>query len=331
MVFLDLCLGDVMEEMRSMILEEPIIDYVISVDMSICDLVEGFERAHGFMAGHVARAVNILREMIEDSEATRILSFTGNLVATGLRGVLAQLVRSGWFHAVITTCGTVDHDIARGTGHKYYKGDWGYDDTVLRTLEIHRLGNVLVPVESYGLAVEKFTRNLFEELVRVKKKWSVYEVLWEVGKRISDEHSILRASFEKKIPVFIPGIYDGAFGSQVVFNYPALGLELDIISDEKKIIELVVSSRRLGALIIGGGISKHHTIWWAQLKEGLDYAIYVTTAVEYDGSLSGAQPREAISWGKLKPTSKHIVVYGDATIILPIIVAGVLCRLEGKR
>lgn len=320
-----------MQEMRSKILEEPIIDYAVSADMSVCDLVERFKRAHGFMAGHVARAVDILGEMIGDSEATRILSFTGNLVATGLRGVLAQLVRSGWFHAVITTCGTVDHDIARGTGHKYYKGDWSYDDTVLRTLEIHRLGNVLVPLESYGLAVEKFARNLFEDLVRVKKKWSVYELLWEAGKRISDEHSILRASFEKKVPVFVPGIYDGAFGSQVVFNYAALGLDLDIISDEKKVIELVISSKKLGALVIGGGISKHHTIWWAQLKDGLDYAVYVTTAIEHDGSLSGAQPREAISWGKLKPTSKHVVVYGDATVVLPIIVAGTLCSLEGKR
>jgi deoxyhypusine synthase len=128
----------------------------------------------------------------------------------------------------------------------------------------------------------------------------------------------------------VPGIYDGAFGSQVVFNYSALSLELDLVGDEKKIIELVVSSKRLGALIIGGGISKHHTIWWAQLREGLDYAVYITTAVEYDGSLSGAQPREAISWGKLKPTSKHVVVYGDATVLLPIIVTGALCKLEGE-
>ncbi|MCC6011116.1 MAG: deoxyhypusine synthase, partial [Desulfurococcaceae archaeon] len=194
-----------------------------------------------------------------------------------------------------------------------------------------RLGNVLIPLENYGLAVEKFARSLFEELVKVKRKWSVYELLWEAGKRISDEHSILRASYVARVPIFVPGIYDGALGSQVVFNYSALGLELDLVSDEKKIIELIVSSKRLGALIIGGGISKHHTIWWAQLKDGLDYAVYITTAVEYDGSLSGAQPREAISWGKLKPSSKHVVVYGDATVLLPIIVAGALCRVKGEK
>jgi len=318
------------EEFRSRVLEAPVLDYTVSREITVCDLIEMFRGAHGFMASHVARAVDVLVEMIRDRESTRILSFTGNLVATGLRGVLAQLAKSKWFHAVITTCGAVDHDIARGTGHEYYRGEWGYDDALLRTLDIHRLGNVLIPVENYGLAVEKFARSLFEELVKVKKKWCVHEILWEAGRRISDEHSILRASYEAGIPVFVPGIYDGAFGSQVVFNYSALSLELDLVGDEKKMIELVVSSKRLGALIIGGGISKHHTIWWAQLREGLDYAVYITTAVEYDGSLSGAQPREAISWGKLKPTSKHVVVYGDATVLLPIIVTGALCKLEGE-
>jgi len=53
----------------------------------------------------------------------------------------------------------------------------------------------------------------------------------------------------------------------------------------------------------------------------LDYAVYITTAQEYDGSLSGAQPREAISWGKLNEKAKYVTVYGDITIALPMIYA----------
>jgi phosphomannomutase/phosphoglucomutase len=87
------------------------------------------------------------------------------------------------------------------------------------------------------------------------------------------------------------------------------------------------------ALIIGGGISKHHTIWWAQFKEGLNYSVYITTASEYDGSLSGAQPREAITWGKIHPNAKHTTLYCDATICLPIIVGYILEKrsMEGKK
>lgn len=318
---------EAVDELRKTVLTEEISDYKVSTNMSVCELLECYGKSHGFMAGHVYRASGLLAEMLKDHEAVRILSFTGNLVSTGLRGVLAQLIRNGWFHAVITTCGAVDHDIARGTAHWYYKGDWSYDDALLYSVGVHRLGNVLIPVENYGLAVERFTRSLLDELSRVKKKWSVSDILYEAGQRIRDENSILRAAFEKNIPVFVPGIYDGAFGSQVVFNHGQYGVELDLIEDEKKIISLVVSAKRLGALIIGGGISKHHTIWWAQFREGLDYAVYITTAVEYDGSLSGAHPREAISWGKLKATGKSVIVYGDATVILPLVVIGAMCKL----
>lgn len=321
---------EIVETARSQILVEEVIDYTIKDNMAVCELIESYGRSHGFMAGHVYRASTILQTMIRDGDTTRILSFTGNIISTGLRGVIAQLIREGLFQAVITTCGAIDHDIARSTGYKYYKGDWAYDDVMLHAIGVHRLGNILIPIESYGLAIERFARNLLEELAKVKKRWSAWEILYEAGKRIKDENSILRSAYERNVPVFVPGIYDGAFGSQIVFNHYVLGVEVDVLSDEKKIMELITSSKKLGALIIGGGISKHHTIWWAQLKDGLDYAIYITTAVEYDGSLSGAHPREAISWGKIKPGSKHVVVYGDATVILPLIVAGSKCMLRMK-
>ncbi|WP_448578077.1 deoxyhypusine synthase [Thermosphaera sp.] len=319
---------DFVEEARRSILKERIQDYSVTGRESVCELIDDLEKSHGFMAGHVARASRIIRDMVMDENTFKILSFTGNLVATGLRGVIAKLLKEGFFNAVITTCGAVDHDIARSTGASYYKGDWSFDDTFLKAVDVHRLGNILIPVENYGLAIEKFSRKMFEELVIQKKRWSGYELLWEAGKRINDENSILKAAFEKKIPVFVPGFYDGALGSQVIFNLSTIGLEVDLAEDEKKLVEIVFSSEKLGALIIGGGISKHHTIWWAQFKDGLDYAVYLTTAVEYDGSLSGAHPREAVSWGKIKPSARSVTVYGDATVMLPLIVAGFKCLLH---
>lgn len=76
--------------------------------------------------------------------------------------------------------------------------------------------------------------------------------------------------------------------------------------------------------MIGGGISKHHTIWWNQFREGLDFAVYVTTAQEFDGSLSGAKLEEAISWRKVREDAKFVNVYGDATLILPMIFGALL-------
>jgi deoxyhypusine synthase len=71
--------------------------------------------------------------------------------------------------------------------------------------------------------------------------------------------------------------------------------------------------------MVGGGISKHHVIWWNQYRGGLDSAVGITTAPEHDGSLSGARLKEAISWGKIRPEAPQVVVEGDASVLLPIL------------
>ncbi|RLG88626.1 MAG: deoxyhypusine synthase, partial [Thermoprotei archaeon] len=266
-------------------------------------------------------------EMINDAD-TRFLTFTGNLIATGLRGIIAQLIRSRIFNVIITTCGAVDHDIARAFGGKYYKGYFYVDDEELKKRNIHRLGNIFIPLESYGPLIEKVTYRIMDEILAStsRNEWAVHELLKEFGKRIEDANSILKAAFSANVPVFVPGIVDGAFGT-ALFTYSQLKkFRLNLLDDMKKLSDIVFRARKLGALIIGGGISKHHAIWWAQFKEGLDFVIYITTAVEWDGSLSGAHPREAITWGKVKPKAKRSIIYGDASVILPIIASQVLHR-----
>ncbi|HWQ16563.1 MAG TPA: deoxyhypusine synthase family protein, partial [Sulfolobales archaeon] len=183
--------------------------------------------------------------------------------------------------------------------------------------------------------VERFAHGLVDELVKIKREWSGYEVLWKAGEKLSgDQNSILGAAYRKKIPVIVPGILDGAFGTALYTRSRVSGFRLDLFSDMDLLANMVFKSKVSGALIIGGGISKHHTIWWNQFKEGLDYAVYITTAVEWDGSLSGAHPREAISWGKIKASAKRVAIYGDATIILPILAAALIEKvgeIRGQR
>lgn len=293
--------------------------------MGVADLIDVYKGIHGFMAGHLYEAIEILKEMKKKCD-TRFLSFTGNLVATGIRGILAQLIESGLFNAVITTCGAVDHDIAKSFGGKYLRGFFDADDVQLHREGIHRLGNVFIPIGDYGPLIERTVRNILSELFSANpdKVWGIREILHEIGKRIQDEHSILRAACKANAPVFVPGFLDGAFGTALFIFKQFNNFKVDVFADEKELSSIVFSSKCLGALIIGGGISKHHTLWWAQFKEGLEYAVYLTTAVEWDGSLSGARPREAITWGKIRDSSRHVVVYADATIALPIIAYGIM-------
>ena len=291
------------------------------------EVVELYRRIGGFQALHVAEAYDILKEAVEKADL-RFLSFTGNLVATGLREVFAEAIGRGLFHAVVTTAGALDHDIAKSMGAAYTPGSFDLDDVELSTRGYHRLGNVVIRKEEYGPLVEKFI------LQRCDKLWgrslATYELAEILGADMP-ESSILGAAARAGVKIFVPGIVDGAVGTALLTcndiartRKGASRLFIDVLKDEEELREMVYRAEKLAALIVGGGISKHHVIWWAQFRGGLDYAVYVTTAVEYDGSLSGARPREAISWGKIKPTAKSVYIHADATLVLPILLKAVV-------
>jgi deoxyhypusine synthase len=297
-------------------------------------LVTRMEAAGGFSAKQVAEGVDLLARMLSDRTMTRFLSFPADIVATGTRGVLATLVREGYVDAVITTCGTLDHDLARAF-RPYYHGAWDLDDADLHRRHLYRLGNLVIPEANYGRIVEQRMRRILAQLWRDgTRSLSTAALARAIGAAIpaSARSSILRAAYERDVPVIVPGITDGAVGAQLwLFWQDHKGLVLDLFGDEQRLSDLVFEAKRAGAILLGGGISKHHTIWWNQFRGGLDAALYVTTAVEWDGSLSGARTREAISWGKVKPRARHTTVEGDVTLLLPFMVGAALERLGRSR
>ena len=302
-------------------------DIKVKKGMSVNDLVKMMGESGGFTSQKLADAADIVEKMVRNKDCLRILSFPACIMATGTRGVIVDMVRNGYVDLIITTCGTLDHDLSR-TWRAYYKGDFMMDDEKLRENEISRLGNVLVPDECYGLILEEKLAPMFEEIFKDTLSLSTHEIIDQVGARLDNEDSLLYQCHKHNVPVFVPGITDGSFGCQLWMYYQMhRKLRIDLFGDEQMLSEMTDEAKETGAIIIGGGISKHHVIWWNQFRGGLDYAIYLTTAQEFDGSLSGAQIREAVSWGKVKPDAKKMTVEGDATISLPIIMAAVEDRM----
>lgn len=305
-------------------------DIELGPEMTVDDLLRRMAASGGFVAKRLGEAADILARMVKEEGCVKFLSFPACIVATGCRGVIRTLLRERLVDVVITTCGTIDHDIARNWA-SYYHGAFEMDDSELKRRGIHRLGNVLIPHRSYGELIEDVTQPIFEEIYGAGvREISTKELCWEMGKRMK-RSSILYWAWKNRIPVYVPGILDGAFGSQLwLFWQTHRDFRIDMMRDEQELADIVLSAKKTGALIVGGGISKHHTIWWNSFRGGLDYAIYLTTAQEYDGSLSGARPREAVSWGKIKERAKRTVVDGDATVTLPILVLALLQRLREK-
>ena len=299
----------------------PVEDLRIKKGMRVSELLQQFANSGGFTAPKLGAAVEILKEMRKNKVET-FLSFTADIVSTGTRGAIVDLINSGIVNHIITTAGTVDHDLARSYKN-YYRGDFMLNDGQLLREKKYRLGNVVIPQDHYGKVVEEKMMPFLEREYEKKKKWAISDLLRDLGKEMKS-NSILKSAYDKGVDVFVPGYTDGSFGSQLwSFWEMNRDFSIDSLEDEHRLSEIMFNSskKKMGAIIVGGGISKHHVIWWNQFRGGLDYAIYITTAQEFDGSLSGAQPREAVSWGKIKPKAKQVLIEGEATVILPLIVA----------
>ena len=305
----------------------PVEDIRLRPGMPASELVAQMGAGSAFSAKKLAVAAEILKRM-KRKDVTMVLSFPAALCATGVRGVIAQMVREGWVDAIVTTCGTLDHDLAR-TWTNYYHGSFDLDDRALHQEEVNRLGNVLVPNESYGEILEEKLQPWLVEMFSQKKRWSTRDFNRELGLRLKrephSEGSILVAAADADVPIFVPGPTDGSVGSQVWTRYQQdRQIGFDLLADEQALSDLAFDAEEMGALMIGGGISKHHVIWWSQFRGGLDHAVYITTAVEHDGSLSGARLEEAISWGKVKEDARMMNVEGDAAVLLPLLVAAAM-------
>ena len=304
------------------LLRKPIRDYDPSNYSETSKLINGMMNSGGFEAVNLAHGVEILKSMSSDGDCLKFLSFVGAIISTGTRGIIRELIKEHAFDCIVTTCGALDHDIAR-TSANYYAGDFRLNDSSLLKVGIHRLGNVLIPFANYGTVIEKKVRACLEELYfdHNKKFIAPSEILDFIGSKLNDS-SFLYWANKHRIPVIVPGIVDGAVGSQLwLFHQEHRDFGLDLLKDQDTISDIVYDAKRTGAFMIGGGISKHHTLWWNQFKGGLDYAVYLTTSPEWDGSLSGALVEEAISWGKITSKASRVTIHGEATTLLPFIYA----------
>ncbi len=306
----------------------PVKDIQIDSNTSIEKIFAEMSQSGGFESVNLTDGLDILTDMISDKQCLKFVSFVAAIVSTGTRGIIKDMIKNKWFDVAMVTCGSLDHDIARHFSH-YKEGSFTMDDAELANQDIHRLGNVLVPMDSYGPIIEeKIQLFLEEEYQNGIKEMTTADITKMIGKNLGED-SYLYWAYKNDIKVIVPGIMDGAVGSQIwMFTQKHSDFKLNMIGDANLISGLIFKAEKSGAFMIGGGISKHHTLWWNQYREGLDYAFYITTAQEFDGSLSGALVKEAISWGKVTQNAKQATLHAEVTAILPFIYAALISRLQ---
>ena len=120
----------------------------------------------GFQAQNLGKAIDIIKEMIKEDAAV-FLSFTSNMAASGLRGIIISMIRSGRIKAIVTSSGSIDEDIIRAK-LPYLQGSFESDDAKLGREGINRMGNIFVPNDRYQY-LEEFSSKVLEEIYKEKK------------------------------------------------------------------------------------------------------------------------------------------------------------------
>lgn len=305
---------------------EHVKDFNWKKGMSVAELV-GSYASLGFQSIELTRASSAIVKM-KKASAKIFLTFTSNMVTSGLRGFFAQIIRLKMADIIVTTVGSVEEDIMKARGEKFVIGNFRSDDVALHENGVNRVGNLMITNESY-CNFESLMLPMLEKLYEKKKRWAVSEMLSEIGLMLDDENSILHQAAKNNVPIFCPAITDGAFGFHLfMFQQKHPDFIVDVVADFKNILLSVSQDDIKGLISLGGGVSKHHAILSSLLNGGLDYAVYMTTARESSGSMSGATTNEAKSWGKIKDDSDAATVIGDVAITFPLAMIAALEELS---
>jgi deoxyhypusine synthase len=277
----------------------------------------------GLQASHFAKAIEIINEMIKE-KAFISLGYTSNMATSGMREIIRYLAEHKKVNLLATTCGGIEEDIIKCLGD-FKLGDFRAKGAELRELGINRAGNIFIPNSRY-CDFEDFIIPILEEFYKRQKETGKIttprELIWKLGEKINNKESIYYHCYKNKIPVFCPAITDGSIGDMIYFfksSHP--DFVIDIAEDIWELNNSTLGKDKTGIIVLGAGVIKHALCNANLYRNGADYAVYINTAQEFDGSDSGALPEEAISWGKISVNAKKIKLYSDASLVFPLIVA----------
>ena len=291
----------------------------VTQDMKIIDLINQFDDSGVLGAGKVGRACNILTEMIRDEDMKVFMSLGGPLIPGGMRNIVTQMIKNGHVDLIVASGANITHDLLEAFGGAHYRHE-GKDDEELNEEGIGRIADINVGSDDFTVFESEIIK-IFEKISSEKQHVSIQELLHEIGLLVDDDNSFVATAAKNNIPIFAPGLIDSMIGLQLwIFNQDH-DFVVDAVADMHYLSDIVFEAEKVGAILLGGGLTKHYTLASNVIKGGLDAAIQITMDRPEAGSLGGAPLEEAKSWAKARCGSSLASVVGDVTVIFPLIYA----------
>jgi deoxyhypusine synthase len=324
---------------KAKLLSKPVGQVKLDKGTTVADLVEQFASS-SIQARKLGRAAQIYRRMLEDKDEPVIfLGLAGPLIAAGQRRIIADLIKRNYVDVVVSTGAILYQDMYQAFGGQHYEGHPDMDDVELEKMDVDRIYDTLVDDELF-VEFDNFTRDFAGALE--PGIYSSKRFLRELAGQIEDPDSILKACWDKDVPMFSPALNDSSLGIGLTAHYvkvkdPMKRVVLDSVMDNVEITEIICGAKATSAVYIGGGTPKNfvndaivmaHVDFGARVS-GHKYAIQLTMAQPTDGGLSGSTLSEAKSWGKIDHEASISLAHVEASIGLPLLAGYVLGK--GKR
>jgi deoxyhypusine synthase len=322
---------------RPHILKDNVRPFAVRAKLSAAEILDGMKEI-SFQARNLGIAFEIWQNALKE-RATIFLGLAGAMIPAGLRDVIVTMIKHRLIDCVVSTGANLFHDLHEILGFCHYKGSDSANDTWLRESKVDRIYDVYGSEDEFTES-DRVIANF--ALTLENRPYTTREFFHLFGRYltpVAKSEGIITVAARAGVPIYCPAIGDSSYGialgcgmvkglPQVIF---------DTVEDVKETARIVIASGCTGVIFIGGGTPKNFTQQTEVTAnmmgfkvEGHRYCIQITTDAPHWGGLSGCTFRESQSWGKIHHRAEMISVYCDATIALPLLVAGLVERQAGS-
>lgn len=338
---------------------EPLAPLDPAATTSCSELLSAMGRT-AFSGRKLGEAADLLHDMTMDPDCHVVCTLSGAMTVAKMGMVIVRMIERGMVDTIVSTGALMAHGLTEAVGGTHYKPPRGASDAELFRKGYNRVYDT-VEMEANLNHVEGVVHAALDRLPEDAELSS--ELFCRlVGQELSERAEgpgVLRAAFEHGVPVYVPAFTDSEIGLDVATwavhaerrrlqrqdvelwtCFPRFNPYRDLLSYARRTHD----QERLGIFTIGGGVPRN----WAQQvapfvdlvdhRLGLDlkpprfrYGVRICPEPVHWGGLSGCTYAEGVSWGKFVPESeggRFAEVHADATVAWPLLVRGVMERLD---
>jgi len=298
-------------------------------DRSVAGLLEKMEGA-GFGAKQLAESHRIWLDMLDDN-TTIYLCCSGNLIPSGMRRLLAYVVKNRFVDVLVLSGKVIFHDIHETLGRNHFQAHPSMTDDELDSSEVYRVGDMLSYQEEYHEA-DEWIGSVINQL-DMTRSYSIREFLHLLGRELAEiahEDGILTSAFKSRVPIFCPdllgseiavGIARARFEKKIQFNF-------DIVQDTMDMMMINQRTRNSGIINLGN-VSGQNMVNVTEISSyitrtnprGHKYAVSITTdATPLDIRTPSIGGNHTQVFGKLLRGATTAYVQCDPSIALPMVV-----------